>query len=121
MKGGSCSDRKDDSVWWYGDDKCWYPGVHRSYTWAGAQNFYNFVNGSGRATAAARISDLDVGDVLQVDHSGHVSHTTMVTGKPSGNLLLSYHTNDTLDLPVWGSGGFLSHWAGTTKYYAWKL
>lgn len=124
MAGGSCSDRKDDSAWWYGDSQCWYPGVHRSYTWGGAQNFYNFISSSGRGTAAAHIYDLDVGDVLQVAHDGHVGHTTMVTGKPSGNLLLSYHTNDTLDLPVWGPGGFLSKYAGsfsTTTYYAWKL
>jgi hypothetical protein len=124
MVGGSCSDRKDDSAWWYGDSQCWYPGVHRSYTWGGAQNFYNFISSSGRGTAAAHIYDLDVGDVLQVAHDGHVRHTTMVTGKSTGNLLLSYHTNDTLDLPVWGTGGFLSKYAGSSSkisYYAWKL
>jgi hypothetical protein len=124
MAGGSCSDRKDDSAWWYGDSQCWYPGVHRSYTWGGAQNFYNFAASSGRAKAAANISDLAEGDVLQVAHGGHVGHTTMVTGKTGGNLLLSYHTNDTLDLPVWGAGGFLSKYVGSstpTTYFAWKL
>jgi len=125
MAGGSCDDRKDDSAWWYGDSQCWYPGVHRSYTWGGAQNFFNFTDSTGRAKSAARISDLDLGDVLQVAHDGHVGHTTMVTGKTDdNNLLLSYHTSDTLDLPVWGKGGFLSKYASSstpTEFYAWKM
>lgn len=125
MAGGSCDDRKDDGAWWYGDSQCWYPRVHRSYTWGGAQNFFNFTNSSGRGKAAARISDLDLGDVLQVAHDGHVGHTTMVTGKTDdSNLLLSYHTSDTLDLPVWGKGGFLSKYASSstpTEFYAWKM
>jgi len=120
MVGGSCDDRKSDSAWWYGDSQCWYPGVHRSYTWGGAQNFFNFVG--SRATSAANISDLDVGDVLQVAHSGHVGHTTIVTDKIGGNLLVSYHTNDTLDMPVWGPSGFLERTSSpTNKFFAWKL
>jgi hypothetical protein len=120
--GGSCDDRKSDSAWWYGDSQCWYPYVHRSYTWGGAQNFYNFVNGSGRAAAAAKVSDLDVGDVLQVAHSGHVGHSTIVTGKTAANLLVSYHTNDTLDSPVWGPGGFLEKESNPANtFFAWKL
>lgn len=125
MAGGSCGDRTDDVAWWYGDWNCWYPGVNRSYTWAGAQNFFNFLSTSGRGSTASYIYDLNVGDVLQVAHGGHVGHTTIVTGKDAttGNLLLSYHTRDSLDVPVWGQGGFLSRYAGQTDvtFYAWKL
>jgi len=122
MAGGSCDDRKSDSAWWHGDSQCWHPGVHRSYTWGGAQNFFNFLVTSGRGKAAANVSDLDVGDVLQVAHGGHVGHSTIVTGKAGANLLVSYHTNDTLDLNVWGSGGFLERESNPKNtFFAWKL
>jgi hypothetical protein len=122
MAGGSCDDRKSDSAWWYGDSNCWYPGVHRSYTWGGAQNFFNFVGASSRGSTAANISDLDIGDVLQVAHKGHVGHSTIVTGKAGANLLVSYHTNDNLDLPVWGPGGFLERESNPDNtFFAWKL
>jgi len=49
--------------------------VHRSYTWAERRIFFNFVSGSGCATSAAKVADLNVGDVLQVAHKGHVGHT----------------------------------------------
>jgi hypothetical protein len=121
---GYCSDRKKDSVWWYRRNGCsywWRPNVHASYTWGGAQNFYQFTKGSGRGTAAARVSDLDIGDVLQMAFSGtHIGHTMIVTNKKGGNLYLSYHTSDHLDEPFWGSGGILSRYPHV-NYYAWRL
>lgn len=122
MAGGSCGDRKSNSAWWYGDWECWYPGVRASYTWAGAQNFFNFVKGSGRGTAAANVSDLDLGDVLQMQFDGDSSihHTMIVTDKKDGNLFLSYHTSDHLDEPFWGPAGILSRYP-TATYFAWKL
>jgi hypothetical protein len=46
----------------------------------------------------------------------------MVTGKTGANLLVSYHTNDTLDLPVWGAGGFLERESNPANtFFAWKL
>jgi hypothetical protein len=64
MTSGGCSSRKDDDVWWYGSSRCWYPSVRASYTWAGAHNFSRFVQASGRGSSAARVADLDIGDVL---------------------------------------------------------
>jgi hypothetical protein len=122
MVGGSCSDRKDNDVWWYGESKCWYPSVRASYTWAAAQNFANFMVKSGRGKNAARVSDLDIGDILQMKFAGdsNIHHTMIVTDKKSGDIFLSYHTSDHLDEPFWAAGGILDRYP-TATYYAWKL
>jgi hypothetical protein len=47
---------------------------------------------------------LDVGDIVQfrLPNGGEVRHTMMVTGKDpvTGDLLLSYHTNNRLNRPL---------------------
>jgi hypothetical protein len=68
-----------------------------SYTWAAAQNFYNFLTVSGRGTLAQGPADLDVGDVVQMRNGGGVHHTMIVTSKKGNDLLLSYHTSNHLD------------------------
>jgi hypothetical protein len=130
MTGDGCWNRKDDDVWWYGDSKCSLPGVRASYTWSGAQNLFKFMTASGRATSLGKISDLEVGDVLQMAFQaddpteryniGRVGHSMVVTGKHDGNLFLSYHTDDHLDEPFWGTGGILGRHP-TAKYYAWHI
>jgi hypothetical protein len=130
MTGDGCWHRKDDDVWWYGDSKCSLPTVRASFTWSGAQNLFNFMTASGRATSLGKISDLEVGDVLQMafqaDDStepynvGRVGHSMVVTDKHDGNVFLSYHTDDHLDEPFWGAGGILSRHP-TAKYYAWHI
>lgn len=121
MAGGSCSDRTSDSAWWYGSSTCWYPSVRSSYTWAGAQNFYNFTASSGRGAHAANILDLNIGDVLQMAFSGtHIGHSMVVTDKKDNNIFLSYHTSDHLDEPFYGTGGIYERNPSAT-YYGWKL
>ena len=130
MAGGSCSDRKSDGAWWYGDWNCVYPGVRASYTWSGAQNLYNFMSASGRGTGLSKVADLEIGDVLQMEFTaddptepynlGHVGHSMVVTGKHDSNIYLSYHTDDHLNEPFWGPGGILSRHP-TAKYYAWHV
>lgn len=130
MVGGSCSDRKSDSAWWYGDWSCVLPGVRATYTWSGAQNLFNFMTASGRGASLPRVSDLEEGDVLQMEFTaddpteryniGRVGHSMMVTGKHDGNIFLSYHTGDHLDEPFWGTGGILERHP-TAKYYAWAI
>ena len=122
MKGGSCSDRTDNDVWWYGASKCWYPGVRASYTWAGAANFYRFMRASGRGTAANHVKDLEIGDVLQMQFDGDSSihHTMIVTDKTADDTFFSYHTTDHLDEPFWAPGGIFDRYP-TATYYAWKL
>jgi hypothetical protein len=125
-----CDKRKDDDVWWYLKDGCsrWYwSNVDASYTWGGAENFYQFMKTSGRGTAASRVMDLGEGDVLQMDFNGtgHRGHTMVVTKKTTTNLFLSYHTSDHLDEPFYADGanpGILARYPDPpTKYYAWKI
>jgi len=121
MTSGGCGSRKDDDQWWYGSSRCWYPGVRASYTWAGAHNFSRFVPAGGRGSAAKAVSDLNVGDVLQIAFGGtHVNHSMVVTDKKSGDLLLSYHTSDHLDEPFYAPGGIYSRYP-TANYYGWHL
>lgn len=129
-----CDDRKKDSVWWFKKDGCertFLPNVNASFTWGGAHNFYHFAGGSGRATAAANVTDLEEGDVLQRDHGdGHIHHSMVVTkkgvdtidGKPNMiQIWLSYHTNDTLDRKFWGAGNILDTTPDGWKYFGWKI
>jgi hypothetical protein len=122
MTGGSCGDRKDNDVWWYGSSKCWYPGVRASYTWAGAQNLSKFMAASGRATHANHVKDLEIGDVLQMQFDGddNIHHTMIVTDKTDDDTFLSYHTSDHLDEPFWAPGGIFDRYP-TASYYGWKL
>ncbi|MDD5319216.1 MAG: DUF4157 domain-containing protein [Methylococcales bacterium] len=124
---GYCAVRTKDSVWWFKKDGCdrkWpIPNVHASHTWGGAQNFYNFVKASGRGTTA-KVADLNVGDVLQMDFSGggHIGHTMVVTKKTKTNLFFSYHTSDHLDEPFWGKRGILARNPDPpTKYHGWNI
>jgi hypothetical protein len=128
-----CDDRKKDSVWWFKADGCtrwWRSNVNASHTWGGAENFRQFVNSSGRGTPAANVYDLEPGDVLQRDHGdGTIHHSMVVTGKGTDTvggtnivqLLVSYHTNDTLDRKFWGPGGFHETTTSGWNYFAWKI
>lgn len=115
---GAYEHEKDDNVWWYKDartypftDTCvsvWLPfGGHHalrhcSYTWAGAQNLYNFLQASKRGTELMDESYLDRGDVIQIarNSDNHVHHSMVVVQKVKGDLLLAYHTDDQLDKPL---------------------
>jgi hypothetical protein len=117
-----CAERKDDDVWWYNRPRyCAWPKVRASYSWAGAENLYNFMSTSGRGTAAGHVADLGVGDVLQYDNGGgSINHSMVVTERTKDNLFLSYHSTDTLNKPFWGPGGLLEGHTNTS-FYAWQL
>jgi hypothetical protein len=87
-------DRAGADQWWFGGSaftKC-------SYAWGGAQNLHDFLQLSGRGRIVSSIDQLHEGDIVQFKNtSAHVWHSMVVTGKASGDLLLSYHTNDNLD------------------------
>jgi hypothetical protein len=129
-----CDDFRSDSVWWFRKDGCKRlirSNVDASFTWGGAQNFSQFVRSSGRATLAANVYDLEVGDVLQRDHGdNHMHHSMVVTekgtetvdGTPNTKQIsLSYHTNDTLNKKFWGRGNILDGSNAGWKYYGWKI
>lgn len=125
-----CDNRKDNSVWWFLRDGCVrfiLSNIHASHTWGGAHNFYHYLKTSGHGSALPRLSDLDVGDVAQMDFDGggHIGHTMVVTKKSATNIYLSYHTSDHLNEPIWKDGstpGILArNPAPPTRYYAWRI
>lgn len=85
---------QSNSVWWYTGGIF---GVRAaSYTWAGAQNFFNFATSSGRARVMPDASTLQLGDVIHLKDST-IYHSMIITGFNGTDPLLSYHTRDTLD------------------------
>ena len=66
-----------------------------SYTWAGAQNFFDFTIGSGRGAQVISASSLTLGDVIHLRSSGVIYHSMIITGFSNTDPLLSYHNNDT--------------------------
>lgn len=84
---------QSNSVWWYTGGIF---GVRASsYTWAGAQNFFNFTTGTGRGAQVASASSLTLGDVIHLQNSGGIYHSMIITGFSGTDPLLSYHTTDT--------------------------
>ena len=126
MEGG-CWDRKSDWAWWYGDWTCPYCNVYSCRTWSVSEDLYNHMKATGKATRAANVYDLGLGDVLQMEfvgkgayNPGNIGHTMLVTGTRGGDLQLSYHSKEKLDEPFWAPGGIL-HRNPHNKYYGWKL
>ena len=75
--------------------------IFRSFTWAGAQNFSEFVGISGRGAQVSSAMQLDPGDVIQfrARAGGHIHHSMIVTGKTANDLLISQNSIALLDHP----------------------
>jgi hypothetical protein len=112
-------DRTLSSSWYYGSFT-WTT----SYSWAGAHNFNQFFQQSGRGWAAKYFSDMYLGDILQADWGptpdGNISHSMVVTAKASdGTIYLTYHSNNTRnrsidDLRASNPG---TNWYGLLMYW----
>lgn len=85
----------------YDSNAAWYFDYNYrpfySYTWGGANNFYRFLFYGNRAVSVSGPSQLQIGDVVQIDYErdNRWDHTMIVTGKDSRGLLVSYHTPNT--------------------------
>ena len=116
----------NSNYWWYDPVFPWvveWGNKGESRSWINVGNyFYWFARNSGRAFNARYWSDFRIGDTLQVDFNrdGYLDHNALVTRNDGGgNIYLTYHTNDTLDIPIrdfWArtSG---SNYYGTLNYY----
>lgn len=107
-----------DAIWNYDDYDVWYYRCNdcsprKTYTWGGARNWNIYENNYGnRVTFLPYLSDLLISDVFQMDFNGYgdppniPDHTTMVTGRGAdGWPLLSYHTTDRRNYPMWDTIG----------------
>jgi hypothetical protein len=116
---------QSDSVWWYNFSAFLSP--YHSYTWAGAHNFFWFTYGRPRALLTTTMSQLQPGDILQVDWNdakgnktpdGHIDHTMIVTAKNSkGEIFLTYHSNNNLNRPFTE----LLKLEPKAKWYGWRM
>jgi hypothetical protein len=111
----SFGSRKRDDVWWF-DFDAWTDRWKASWSWAGAQNLYNFLATSKRGVLKSAALDLDVGDVVQMKKD-NVHHSTVVVQKTSSDLLVCYHTPATLDESL---STFNTRFPGNTFIY-WKI
>lgn len=105
---------RSDSAWWY--DKY---GI-QSWTWAGANNWFQFTKKRPRGYIARYFSDMQPGDILQADlnRDGTIDHSMIVTKKDSsGTIYLTYHTNNTKDKSI---NSVRSSYPNAL-YYGWRL
>ncbi|HEX6347255.1 amidase domain-containing protein [Umezawaea sp.] len=100
----------DHAAWYYRRNDC---SPRRTYTWGGARNWNIDENNYGnRVTFLPYLSDLPISDVFPMDFNAYgdppdiPDHTTMVTGRgANGRPLLSHHTTDRRNHPVWDTTG----------------
>lgn len=110
-------DRTLPDTWYYGSFT-----FTTSYSWAGAHNFNQFFNQSGRGFVATYFEDMLTGDVLQADFEpdGNIQHSMVVTAKDANNTLyLTYHTNNTKNRPLPDLLAIYpnARWYGLAMYY----
>lgn len=114
---GSTLNRTQSDVWFYNS----LGESLTSYTWAGANNHYQFHKVSGRSTMGTYTGQLRLGDILQVDFTGDgvVDHTVIVSKEDStGADYVSYHTTNTLNKPL---SQFISACGTSAKFYVWLV
>lgn len=114
---GSTLNRTQSDVWFYNS----LSESLTSYTWAGANNHYQFHKVSGRSTMGTTTGQLRLGDILQVDFEGDgvVDHTVIVSKEDStGADYVSYHTTNTLNKPL---SQFISACGTSAKFYVWLV
>ncbi len=114
---GSTLNRTQSDVWFYNS----LGESLTSYTWAGANNHYQFHKVSARSTMGTSTGQLRLGDILQVDFEGDgiVDHTVVVSKEDStGADYVSYHTTNTLNKPL---SQFISACGTTAKFYVWLV
>ncbi len=89
-------DYKSSGAWWYG-------GIPtNSWSWSGAQNFYDMTRTLKRTTLLNKVYSSVKGDIIQYKINGNtnMTHTMLVTAKAaSGMPYLTYHTPNTKNKP----------------------
>ena len=90
------------------DTRAWYSGKRpttwHSWTWSNVQAFAEFL-GRGSRARRCRISELQIGDVVQLKDYNIIHHTMIVTGVLPDSLrrtspFVTYHTRDVTQKPL---------------------
>ncbi len=96
---GTCTMNFTPTFGWY------YLSVEdRSPAWTGVEFLYNFLttnDSDGPFGVNEDISELQIGDVIQLaNESGDYYHTLLVSGFDGNEILVSAQTNDAVDRPL---------------------
>ena len=89
----------------YTRDTGWYYNspLDRAAAWSGAQYFYNFMKNNtsvGPTAVVADLSELEIGDFIQLHNGIEFYHTLIITGFSDGEPLISAHTRDAYMRPL---------------------
>ncbi|SMO93185.1 amidase domain-containing protein [Melghirimyces algeriensis] len=113
IQNGGIKERKGRWDWydyWYYDDK------KPSMTWGLAHSFYKHMKFVRNAQNASTISQLKVGDIVNVDFEGdgNIDHSVVITKIKNGQIYATYHSNDNKDNNI-------TDWLYFYDVYAWKM
>lgn len=91
----------DNLGWYQSSSNWWYNSSNQTWTWVNADMWGDFTYNYPRASIAAYVSDLRVGDVLEADWEGDgtIDHAMVVTSKSATDIYLTYHSNNQKDKP----------------------
>ncbi|GIE36756.1 hypothetical protein Ait01nite_098010 [Actinoplanes italicus] len=109
--------RRDSSFWYYRPDD---PSTS-SWTWVNANMWASFAKKSGRVEKVKYLSDVGLGDIVQMGDSVERAkwHSMIVTGFDERGPLLSYHSNNNLNRPLWEV--FREYRHESTMFFAWRV
>ncbi|MBQ8836310.1 MAG: amidase domain-containing protein [Clostridia bacterium] len=107
---GSCQMNFTPTFGWYYIDS-----ETRTASWTGVEYFYNFITGNrgvGPFGEEVSESEVEVGDVVQLERDGDFYHTLFVSGfGDDGGILVAAHSDDAFDRPLssynYGSARFI--------------
>jgi hypothetical protein len=105
---------------WYRSTSAWWYNVTQSWTWINPHYWFWFTHDRPRGTPASNLTDLELGDILQIDfdRDGYMDHSMIVTYKDcDGTIYLTYHSTNTLNRSIWDI--YNSH--PNANYYGWCL
>ncbi len=107
--------RRSSEYWYHRTDD---PSTS-AWSWVNANTWASFAKKAGRVEKVKYLSDVGLGDIVQMGDTVERTkfHSMIVTGFDSQGPLLSYHTGNTLDRPLWS----IYNDSRSTMFYAWRV
>ncbi|UUV30733.1 amidase domain-containing protein [Amycolatopsis roodepoortensis] len=102
---GELGDHQSSNYWYYRGNAVNGNGVGATtWSWVNAETWSSFARKSGRVTKIKYLSDVGLGDVVQFalpDSKTKENRSMIVTGFDSSGPLVSYHSPDVYNAPLW--------------------